>query len=82
MHALYHVLRQFCTRYPDPLRRAQLFVEVDNQSVVEAFRRGRAKDPETHALLAQLFDFQSGIGAPKRGQLCARSHSICVMCNG
>lgn len=58
MHALYHVLRQFRTRYPDALRRAQVFVDVDDQSVLGAFKRGRAKDPGTHALLVQLFDLQ------------------------
>ena len=58
MYALYFVLRQFCTRFPDALRRAQVFVDVDNQSVVGAFKRGRAKDPGTHALLVQLFDLQ------------------------
>ena len=35
-----------------------MFVDVDNQSVVGAFKRGRAKDPGTHALLVQLFDLQ------------------------
>ena len=58
MYALYHVLWQFCTRLPDALRRAQVFVDVDNQSVVGAFKRGRANDPGTHALLVQLFDLQ------------------------
>ena len=58
MYALYHVLRQFCTRYPDGLRRAQVFVHVDNQSVVGGFTRGRATDPATHALLVQLFELQ------------------------
>ena len=58
MYALYHVLQQCCTRFPDALRRAQVFVDVDNQSVVEEFKRGRAKDPGTQALLVQLFDLQ------------------------
>ena len=58
MHALYHVLRQFCTLFPDALRRARAFIDVDNQSIVGAFKRGKAKDPGTHALLVQLFDLQ------------------------
>ena len=62
MYALYHVLRQFCTRYPEALRRAQVLIDVDNQSVVGAFKRGRAKDPVTHALLVQLFDIQVEYG--------------------
>ena len=62
MFALYHVLLQFCTRYPDALRRAQLLVDVDNQSVVGAFRKGRAKDPVSHALLVQLFKIQVEFG--------------------
>ena len=62
MYVLYHVLRQYCTRYLDALRRAQLFVDVDNQSVVGAFKRWQAKDPGIHALLAQLFDLQGEHG--------------------
>lgn len=56
MYALYHVLRQFCTRHPKALRWAQVLIDVDNQSGVGAFKRGRAKDPVTHALFIQLFD--------------------------
>ena len=62
MYALYHLLRQFCTRHPDTLRRAQVLIDVDNQSVVGAFNRGRARDRETHALLVQLFDLQVAYG--------------------
>ena len=40
------------------LRRAQVLVDVNNQSVVGAFNRGRAKNRETHALLVQLFALQ------------------------
>lgn len=43
MHALYQVLRQFCARYPEALRRAQVLIDVDNQSVVGAFKRGQKK---------------------------------------
>ena len=57
MYALYHLLRQFCERHPDVLRRAQVLIEVDNQSVV-GFNRVRAKNRETHALLVQLFALQ------------------------
>ena len=58
MYALYHLLRQFCTRHPDALRRAQVLIDVDNQSVVGALDRGRALNRETHALLVQLFEIQ------------------------
>lgn len=58
MYALYYLLRQFCARFPDVLRRAQVFVDVDNQSVVGAFNRGRARNREQHALLVQLFELQ------------------------
>lgn len=58
MYALYHVLLQFCQRHPDRLRRAQVFVDVDNQSVVGAFNRGRAKNRAAHELLIRLFDLQ------------------------
>ena len=60
MYALYHVLRQFCTQFTDALGRSQVFVDVDNQSVMGAFKRGQAKDPGTHALLVQLFDLEHG----------------------
>ena len=54
MYTPYYLLRQFCERYPDVLRRAQFLIDVDNQSVVGAFNRERAKNRETHALLVQL----------------------------
>lgn len=69
MYGLYHLLRQFCTRHPDVLRRAQVLIDVDNQSVVGAFHRGRAKQPRDarlvgamHALLVQLFELQVEYG--------------------
>ena len=62
MFALYHVLLQFCTRHPDTLRRSQLLVKVDKESVVGAFRKGRVKDPVTHTLLVQLFMLQVEFG--------------------
>lgn len=55
MFALYEVLHQFSGTHPGALRRAQVLLDVDNQSVVHAFRRGRAKDPQAHALLIKLF---------------------------
>ena len=62
MFALYHVLLQFCTRYPDTLRRAQIYVDVDNKSVVGPFRKGRAKDPVRHGLLVTIFTLQVEFG--------------------
>lgn len=45
------------------LRRAQVSTDVENQSIVGAFKRGRAKrDGETHALLVQLFELQVEYG--------------------
>ena len=40
MYSLYHLLRQFCTRHPDVLRRAQVPMDVNNQSVVGALTAG------------------------------------------
>lgn len=57
-HALYYLLRQFCARLPEVLRRAQVLGDVDNQSVVGGFNRGRARNREAHALLVQLFELQ------------------------
>ena len=62
MYGLYHLLRQFCTRHPDVLRRAQVLIDADNPSVVGAFGRGRAKNRETRALLVQLFAMQVECG--------------------
>ena len=62
MYALYHLLRQFCTRHPDVLRRAQVLIDEDNQSVLGTFNRGRAKNRETHALLLRLFELQVAYG--------------------
>ena len=62
MYPPYHVLRQFCTRQPEALRRAQVLIDVYNQSVVDAFKRGQAKDPETNALLFQIFELQVDVG--------------------
>ena len=58
MYVLYHLMRQFRERHSDVLRRAQVLIDVDNQSVVRAFNRRRVKNRETHALLVQLFTLQ------------------------
>ena len=58
MYPPYHVLRQFCTRQLEALRRAQVLIDVYNQSVVDALKIGQSKDPETNALLLQIFDLQ------------------------
>ena len=58
MYGLYPLLRHFCTRHPDVLRRAQVLIGVDNQSVVGAFNRGRARNRETPALLVHLFELR------------------------
>ncbi|CAM9718774.1 unnamed protein product [Laminaria digitata] len=62
MYGLYYLLRKFCTRHPDVLRRAQVLIDVENESVVGSFNRGRAKHRETHALLLQLFELQVEYG--------------------
>ena len=49
MHVLYHLLWQFCTRHPETLRRAHVLINVNNQSIVGAFNRGREKTGK-HAL--------------------------------
>ena len=54
MYPLYHVLRQFCARAPDNLRHAQVLINVDNQSLVRAFKRGQFKDSETRAVGATV----------------------------
>ena len=50
MYPLYRVRRQFCARLPDILRHAQVLINVDNQSRVGAFKRGKAKDRKTRAI--------------------------------
>ena len=58
MFALYHLLRLFCARFPASLQRAHVLIDVDNTAVCGSFNRGRARDPETHALLVRLFELQ------------------------
>lgn len=62
MYALHHLLLQFCEAHPDVLRRAQVPIDVDNQAVVGAFNRGRAKDRAAHDLLIQMFNLQVDYG--------------------
>ena len=62
MYALHELLRLFCVRYPEVLRGAQVLIDEDNESVVGAFNKGRAKDRDTHAILVQLFDLQMAHG--------------------
>eukprot|EP00903_Cladosiphon_okamuranus_P006823 g6648.t1 len=38
--------------------RAQVLIDADNTAVFGGFKRGRAKDPETHALMVRLFELQ------------------------
>lgn len=47
--ALYELLRQFCAVHPNYIRREQVGLDVGNQSVVRAFRRGRVKYPRSYA---------------------------------
>ena len=56
IYGLYHLLRQFCTRHTDVLRRAQVLIARDKQPVVGALSRGRARNRETHVLLVHLFE--------------------------
>lgn len=58
MYALYNLLLQFCERHPDALRRAQVLIDVDSQSVVGSFNRGRAKNRNMHDVLIRMFDLQ------------------------
>ena len=62
MYTQYPLLRHFCTEHPGVLLRAQVLIDVGNQSVVGAFNRGRAKNRETHALLVRLFELQVAYG--------------------
>ena len=62
-YALYNLLLQFC---PDGFRRAQVFIDVDNQLVVSSFNRGRTKNRDWHELLIALYDLQIEYGCPRR----------------
>ena len=59
MYTLYQVLRRFGTQLPDVLRRAQVFVDVDNKSVARAFNRGGRRTWNTRVVCATL-RFASG----------------------
>lgn len=43
-YILYHLLRYCCTRHTGVVRRMQVLIDVDNQSVEGAFDRGGALD--------------------------------------
>ena len=60
--ALLEVLKECCRAHPGQLRRAQLVMDVDNRSVVDAFNKGRSKTPTTHGLLIGLFELQVAQG--------------------
>ena len=58
MYALYHLLLQFCENHPVAFCWAQVLINVDNEAVVGAFNRGRAKNRTAHDLLTELFNLQ------------------------
>lgn len=58
MFALHEVLAEYCRIHPCTLQKAQLLMDVENQAVVQAFQKGRAKDKHAHALLGKLFHLQ------------------------
>ena len=62
MFALLEVLAECCRGHPEELRRAQLVMDVDNRSVVDAFKKGRSRNPTTHAMLEKLFELQVAEG--------------------
>lgn len=51
LFALHEVLYQYCRKYPGALERAQVSVDVDNQSVVHTpSRKGAANGTHTHVI--------------------------------
>lgn len=58
MLTLIEVLIECCRRYPGELRRAQLVMDIDNLSMVDAFKKGRSRNPDSHAMLVKLFELQ------------------------
>ena len=56
--ALYHLLKEYCVAYPDTLWGTQVRVDVDNQSVVHAFNKGRSRNAHVHEVLVKLFTLQ------------------------
>ena len=58
MFVLLEVLKECCRAHPGQLRRAQLVIDVDNRSVVDAFKKGRSKNLITHELLVGPFELQ------------------------
>lgn len=58
MYALQSILAEYCSAYLSTLRGTQIDVDVDNQSVIHAFNRGRALDSATHRFLVYSSDLQ------------------------
>lgn len=58
MYALYHLLLQFCEQHPTVLRRTRVMMNVDNEAVVGAFNRVRAKNRAAHNILIELLNLQ------------------------
>ena len=53
MFALLEGLTECGRGHPGQLRRAQLVMDVGSRSVVDAFKKGRSKNPTTHGLLVR-----------------------------
>lgn len=58
LFAIYHVLREYCETHPSTLRGTQVRVDVNNQSVVQAFNKDRSRNTHIHQLLVALFHLQ------------------------
>ena len=56
--ALHEGLRLLVAQYPDHLSGTTLVVDVDNTTMVHAFRKGRARDERMHDLIKPLFWLQ------------------------
>ena len=56
--ALLELLTECGRAHPGQLRRAQLVMGVDNRPVVDAFKKGRSRNPTTRGLLVRLFELQ------------------------
>ena len=55
---LHEVLRLLVAQYPDHLRGTTLVVDVDNTTILHAFRKGRGRDERMHDLIKSLFWLQ------------------------
>ena len=58
MFALLEVLTECCRAHPGQFRRGQLVMGIDNRSVLDAFNKGRSRNPITHELLVGVFELQ------------------------